>query len=308
MDMDERWVNRPPEVMLETFHGFQGEGFDLVLDDLLALPPDPPVLAEGFSLLPRLVAPLLSRPRQAVWLLPTPEFRRAAFESRGSTWTIPNRTSDPQRALANLLARDQLFTEELRAQARASRLQTIDVDGSVDVAESVARVGEGAGGFVRPSSHAERVDVVFPDGTVVRASSIGDRVEHDPTRSFGLYLDMRWLPTWPAEVVEWQDYGLPADGDRAADQITAAFARARRGDVVEVGCVGGLGRTGTVLACMAVLAGEPRRPPWIGSGVSTSRPRSRPAPRSSGCGGSPAGWRATAEGTRAFGMIGGHAL
>ena len=145
MDMDERWVNRPPEVMLETFHGFQGEGFDLVLDDLLALPPDPPVLAEGFSLLPRLVAPLLSRPRQAVWLLPTPEFRRAAFESRGSTWTIPNKTSDPQRALANLLARDQLFTEELRAQARASRLQTVDVDGSVGVAESVARVGEALG-------------------------------------------------------------------------------------------------------------------------------------------------------------------
>jgi protein-tyrosine phosphatase len=101
------------------------------------------------------------------------------------------------------------------------------------------------------------VDVVFPDGTVVRASSIGNRVEHDPTRSFGLYLDMRWLPTWPAEVVEWQDYGLPADSERAADQITAAFARARRGDMVEVGCVGGLGRTGTVLACMAVLAGVP---------------------------------------------------
>ena len=145
MDMDERWLNRPPEVMLETFHGFQGEGFDLVLDDLLALPPDPPVLAEGFSLLPRLVAPLLSRPQQAVWLLPTPQFRRAAFESRGSTWTIPNRTSHPQRALANLLARDQLFTEELRAQARAFRLQTIDVDGSVDVAESVARVGKALG-------------------------------------------------------------------------------------------------------------------------------------------------------------------
>ena len=68
---------------------------------------------------------------------------------------------------------------------------------------------------------------------------------------------MRWLPTWPAEVVEWPDFGLPADGNRAADQIVAAFARARSGDVVEVGCMGGLGRTGTVLACMAVLAGEP---------------------------------------------------
>jgi len=145
MDMDERWVNRSPAVMLETFHGFQGEGFDLVLEDLRALPPDPPVQAEGFSLLPRLVAPLLSGPQQAVWLLPTPEFRRAAFESRGSTWTIPTKTSDPQRALANLLARDQLFTEQLRAQARAARLQTVDVDGSLDVNESVARVGEALG-------------------------------------------------------------------------------------------------------------------------------------------------------------------
>ena len=145
MDMDERWVNRSPAVMLETFHGFQGEGFDLVLEDLRALPLDPPVLAEGFSLLPRLVAPLLSGPQQAVWLLPTPEFRRAAFESRGSTWTIPNKTSDLQRALANLLARDQLFTEQLRAQARTAGLQTVDVDGSLDVAESVARVGEALG-------------------------------------------------------------------------------------------------------------------------------------------------------------------
>jgi hypothetical protein len=70
MDMEERWVNRPPEVMPETFHGFQGEGFDLVLDDLLALPPDPPVLAEGFSLLPRLVAPL-AEPAEAGGLAAT---------------------------------------------------------------------------------------------------------------------------------------------------------------------------------------------------------------------------------------------
>ena len=34
MDMDERWVNRSPETMLETFHWFQGEGFDLILEDV----------------------------------------------------------------------------------------------------------------------------------------------------------------------------------------------------------------------------------------------------------------------------------
>src|SRR5439155_6277509 len=39
MDMDERWVSRPPETMLETFHWFRGEGFGLIVEDLLRLPP-----------------------------------------------------------------------------------------------------------------------------------------------------------------------------------------------------------------------------------------------------------------------------
>jgi hypothetical protein len=99
--------------------------------------------------------------------------------------------------------------------------------------------------------------VVFPDGTRVRASSIGERNGDDPDRAFGLYLDPRWNPTWRAEVVAWKDFGLPEDPETAARQIVAAFARAREGELVEVGCLGGLGRTGTVLACMAVLAGVP---------------------------------------------------
>lgn len=113
MDMDERWVSQAPNVMARTFHGFQGEGFELIVDDLLRMPAHPPILAEGFRLLPRLVAPLLSADRQAVWLLTTPAFRRLAFEAKGFTWTIPRRTSDPERALANLLARDELFTSQI---------------------------------------------------------------------------------------------------------------------------------------------------------------------------------------------------
>jgi 2-phosphoglycerate kinase len=128
MDMDERWVNRPPSVMLETFHGFQGEAFELIIEDLLALPDSPPILAEGFRLLPRLVAPLLCRPHQAVWLIPTPEFRRAAFDARGFTWEIPQKTSDPERALANLLERDRLFTSQVAREAAELRLATIEVD------------------------------------------------------------------------------------------------------------------------------------------------------------------------------------
>jgi len=99
--------------------------------------------------------------------------------------------------------------------------------------------------------------VTFPDGTRVRASSLADRREDDSERAFGLYLDRNWAPSWPADVVDWPDFGLPDEPEVAARQITDAFLRARRGELVEVGCLGGSGRTGTVLACMAVLAGVP---------------------------------------------------
>jgi Protein-tyrosine phosphatase len=101
------------------------------------------------------------------------------------------------------------------------------------------------------------VDVTLPDGTRVRASSIRERREHDPARSFGLYMDQWWRPTWPADMIAWPDRRVPANAEQAASKIEAAFARASRGELVEIGCFGGLGRTGTVLACMAVLAGVP---------------------------------------------------
>jgi 2-phosphoglycerate kinase len=131
MDMDERWVNRSPETMLETFHWFRGEGFGLIVEDLLRRPAEPGVIAEGFRLLPRLVQPLLADPGHAVWLLPTPGFRRAAFARRGSLWQIAGQTSDPERALGNLLERDRMFTERLRSEAQRLELRVIEVDGTV---------------------------------------------------------------------------------------------------------------------------------------------------------------------------------
>jgi 2-phosphoglycerate kinase len=140
MNMDERWLKRSPQIMFDTFHGFHGEQFDLVIEDLLALPKSSPILVEGFTLLPRLVAPFLSEANQSVWLIPTPEFRRAAFDSRGSTWNIPNKTSDPERTLINLLARDALFTRQVLEEATALGLPTIRVDRSLSIDELVNRV------------------------------------------------------------------------------------------------------------------------------------------------------------------------
>jgi 2-phosphoglycerate kinase len=145
MDMDERWVNRSPETMLETFHWFRGEGFGLIVEDLLRLPREPGVIVEGFRLLPHLVKPLLVVPGHAVWLLPTPDFRRAAFDSRGSMWTIAGKTNDPERALRNLLERDRMFTERLYEETKRLELRVIEVDTTMTEDDLVERVTEAFG-------------------------------------------------------------------------------------------------------------------------------------------------------------------
>ncbi|MCA2212532.1 AAA family ATPase [Jidongwangia harbinensis] len=140
MDMDERWLDRSPEVMLDTFHWFRGEGFGLIVDDLLGLPAGTRVVVEGFRLLPRLVRPLLGGTGRAVWLLPTPAFRRDAFESRGSLWRIAGRTSDPERALRNLLARDAAFTERLAVEVHDLGLHAVEVHPAMTEDDLTARV------------------------------------------------------------------------------------------------------------------------------------------------------------------------
>ena len=143
MDMDERWVNHPPETMLETFHWFQGEGFNLIVEDLVRLPREPGVVVEGFRLLPRLVPPLLSSPARAVWLLPSPDFRQAVIRSRGGSKAgFLARTSDPERALLNLLERDRMFTDLLRAETARLQLPVIDVDATLTEDQLVRRVVE----------------------------------------------------------------------------------------------------------------------------------------------------------------------
>jgi 2-phosphoglycerate kinase len=131
MSLDERWVNRSPQTMLETFHWFHGEGFNLIVEDLLRLQHDGGVVVEGFRLLPHLVKPLLSQEKQAVWLIPAPDFRESVLESRGGTaWGFLGRTSDPERALRNLLARDRMFTDFLREETARLGLRAIEVDSS----------------------------------------------------------------------------------------------------------------------------------------------------------------------------------
>ncbi|SER24213.1 protein-tyrosine phosphatase family protein [Microlunatus flavus] len=62
-------------------------------------------------------------------------------------------------------------------------------------------------------------------------------------------------PAWTYRRLRWPDFGLPLDRDDALDALAEAYALARRGRRVEVACWGGVGRTGTALAALAVLDG-----------------------------------------------------
>ncbi|GAB4128349.1 MAG: hypothetical protein Fur005_49490 [Roseiflexaceae bacterium] len=156
MDMDERWLHRSPKVMLESFHWFRGEGFALIIEDLLQLPSERSIVVEGFRLLPHLLMPLLANPAQAIWLLPTPTFRQHVFAERGGVaWGFIGKTSHPAQALHNLLERDARFTERLRAELEQDRLPYRSVDGTLSVADLTAQVATAFGLPALPSAPNE---------------------------------------------------------------------------------------------------------------------------------------------------------
>ena len=101
--------------------------------------------------------------------------------------------------------------------------------------------------------------VALPDGTTITAASFdpGGRYSRCPLPDFGLYLDSRWQPPWDHAHLDWPDFGVPEEVAVVRRTLMALLDRARSGLRVEVGCLGGHGRTGTALACLAVLSGYP---------------------------------------------------
>jgi hypothetical protein len=101
--------------------------------------------------------------------------------------------------------------------------------------------------------------VVLPDGTQLTAASFDLVAPYSRARDpdYGLYLDPRWQPPWDHGHIDWPDFGVPGSTQAVAAALKTVLERARSGQHIEVGCLGGHGRTGTALACLAVLTGHP---------------------------------------------------
>ncbi len=98
----------------------------------------------------------------------------------------------------------------------------------------------------------------LPSDRLVRGRGLSRPLPDGPNPAFGVYLlgqpppDVPWESRW----LRWPDFGLPADQADVLPTLTEAWQRAAT-ERVEIACAGGRGRTGTALACLAVLDGVP---------------------------------------------------
>nr|WP_084614255.1 protein-tyrosine phosphatase family protein [Nakamurella lactea] len=100
--------------------------------------------------------------------------------------------------------------------------------------------------------------LALPSGRLVRGRGLSRPMPIGPPPQFGLYLlGRRPAPLdWPSRWVHWPDFRLPSDPRDARDALAELWRRSTD-ERVEVACAGGHGRTGTALACLAVLDGVP---------------------------------------------------
>ncbi|MGC4749869.1 protein-tyrosine phosphatase family protein [Micromonospora sp. DT201] len=107
--------------------------------------------------------------------------------------------------------------------------------------------------------------LVLPSGATVRGRRIGAAAAR---ADFALLLAPGPEPTWPYRRIRWPDFWVPVDRADALDALRAALRRAQDGERVEVACRGGVGRTGTALAALAILDGLPaeRAVSWVRAG------------------------------------------
>ncbi len=100
----------------------------------------------------------------------------------------------------------------------------------------------------------------LPSGRLIRGRGLCRPGPGGPDPDFGLYAvgsAVHGVP-WEYRWVAWPDFRLPADPAAAREAFAEAWERSAT-QRVEVACTGGLGRTGTALACIAVLDGVPAR-------------------------------------------------
>jgi hypothetical protein len=100
--------------------------------------------------------------------------------------------------------------------------------------------------------------LLLPSGRLVRGRGLRRPPPPGPPPTFAVYL-LGWKPPvvpWPSRWLRWPDFWLPTDRALAREVLHEAWRHAATGRV-EIACGGGHGRTGTALACLAIIDAVP---------------------------------------------------
>jgi hypothetical protein len=113
----------------------------------------------------------------------------------------------------------------------------------------------------------------LPSGRLIRGRGLRDPMPSGHPPAFGVYLlgkqppEFGCHPTappaaqnltegWTCRWIKWPDFRLPTDPAYLRRVLLESLRRAAS-ERVEIACGGGRGRTGTALACLAILDGVP---------------------------------------------------
>jgi hypothetical protein len=96
--------------------------------------------------------------------------------------------------------------------------------------------------------------LTLPSGRLVRGRGLRNALPAGLQPQYGVYLLGKPPPgfEWEQDWLRWPDFWLP--GADAPTKLHQAWERSEH-ERVEIACNGGRGRTGTALACLAVLDG-----------------------------------------------------
>jgi len=133
------WL-RPVQQQIDDEIALYHEEFEMIIDDLIAIPNDRPIIAEGAALLPELISTLNIPFHRKLWMIPTEDFQRHHYGTREWRHDVLRETSDPERAWENWMQRDAGFARHVGEQARLLGESAILIDGSLPIGSVAAKV------------------------------------------------------------------------------------------------------------------------------------------------------------------------
>jgi hypothetical protein len=143
---DDLWL-RPLEEQIRTEPKFVEEAFSLILEDVeRILNQDKRPLIVDASVVPSSIEAMIPSKNHIFYLIPSEQFQREQYVLRPSIKSTLAKTTNPELAWSNWMARDAAYARWLEGQVMKYGLSYLVVDGSLPLKETIAMVASHYGG------------------------------------------------------------------------------------------------------------------------------------------------------------------